>query len=282
MAPSGTPPPPIPTPFANTNSPRVAILATFIIYIRAGKEIYQKRKQLISFERRQGASHTLVSFSEFAPVVQTEVRVHRSKLDPNEQPLDLSRLGRRPSETPSKNPQMYSVTVSSSPEGGLLSPPPTLTRFSTKSADSPVTPVAEARQQSRPNVEMRANNAAWSYTKVAILFFTAMLVTWIPSSANRVYSVMNQGSMSPPLQFASAFVLPLQGFWNALIYMTTSWKACRTFFTSNPFGGVKSVPCAFKLQVPRRGQGDGFRDRLPSRGKDDESDSTTDLHSPIR
>jgi hypothetical protein len=25
----------------------------------------------------------------------------------------------------------------------------------------------------------------------------------------------------------SAFVLPLQGFWNALIYMVTSWGACK-------------------------------------------------------
>src|SRR5690606_13524825 len=44
-------------------------------------------------------------------------------------------------------------------------------------------------QQRRKNYE--AHNAAWSYTKCAILFFTAILITWIPSSANRAYSVIN-------------------------------------------------------------------------------------------
>jgi hypothetical protein len=28
----------------------------------------------------------------------------------------------------------------------------------------------------------------------------------------------------------SAFVLPLQGFWNALIYAVTSWSACKSFW----------------------------------------------------
>jgi len=72
-----------------------------------------------------------------------------------------------------------------------------------------------------------ANNATWSYTKCSLLFFTAMLVTWIPSSANRVYSVVHHGHASMPLEYMSAFVLPLQGFWNAIIYMVTSWQACK-------------------------------------------------------
>lgn len=54
-----------------------------------------------------------------------------------------------------------------------------------------------------------------------------MLVTWIPSSANRLYSLAADGQISLPLEYMSAFVLPLQGFWNALIYCTTSWKACK-------------------------------------------------------
>jgi hypothetical protein len=33
--------------------------------------------------------------------------------------------------------------------------------------------------------------------------------------------------ISKPLFFASAFVLPLQGFWNAIIYIVTSWAACK-------------------------------------------------------
>jgi hypothetical protein len=86
---------------------------------------------------------------------------------------------------------------------------------------------------------MEANNAAWSYTKVAVLFFTAMLVTWIPSSANRVFSVVHPLEISPQLVFASSFVLPLQGFWNAVIYITTSWSAVVAIFRDCDFGCLK-------------------------------------------
>lgn len=54
-----------------------------------------------------------------------------------------------------------------------------------------------------------------------------MLVTWIPSSANRLYSLAQTGDINLALEYMSAFVLPLQGFWNAVIYMVTSWKACK-------------------------------------------------------
>ena len=85
-----------------------------------------------------------------------------------------------------------------------------------------------------PNLARRRNhelnNAAWSYTKCSILFFTAILITWIPSSANRVYSVIHKNEVSVVLEFMSAFVLPLQGFWNAVIYAVTSWAACKNLF----------------------------------------------------
>ncbi|EGO55229.1 hypothetical protein NEUTE1DRAFT_131048 [Neurospora tetrasperma FGSC 2508] len=83
----------------------------------------------------------------------------------------------------------------------------------------------QARAQRR--LVHEAHNAVWSYTKCAILFFAVLLITWIPSSGNRVYTMINDGEVSKPLFFASAFVLPLQGFWNAIIYVVTSWAACK-------------------------------------------------------
>lgn len=65
-----------------------------------------------------------------------------------------------------------------------------------------------------------------SYAKTALLFFTAMLITWIPASANRLY-ILIDGKASVQLGYVSAFVLPLQGFWNALIYYYTSRAACK-------------------------------------------------------
>ncbi|KAL2888185.1 G-protein coupled receptor protein [Ceratocystis lukuohia] len=93
-----------------------------------------------------------------------------------------------------------------------------------------------------------ANKAAWSYAKCAILFFAAMLITWIPSSANRVYSFIHKNRTSAPLEFMSAFVLPLQGFWNFFIYAVFSWRAFKElwedFKSSSRFftgGGTERV-----------------------------------------
>jgi hypothetical protein len=70
-----------------------------------------------------------------------------------------------------------------------------------------------------------------AYAKCALLFFTAMLITWIPASANRLY-VLVDGKASVQLGYLSAFVLPLQGFWNALIYYYTSRAACKQVIAS--------------------------------------------------
>jgi hypothetical protein len=82
----------------------------------------------------------------------------------------------------------------------------------------------------RTHHHYESHNATWQYTKCAILFFAVLLITWIPSSGNRVYSLIHRDEMSKPLFFASAFVLPLQGFWNAIIYIMTSWAACKSLW----------------------------------------------------
>jgi hypothetical protein len=70
----------------------------------------------------------------------------------------------------------------------------------------------------------------WSYYKCALLFFVAVVVTWVPSSANRIYSLVFPEKVSFGLSLASGLVLPLQGFWNTLIYIATSWLTCKALF----------------------------------------------------
>ncbi|OMP86829.1 Cyclic AMP receptor-like protein A [Diplodia seriata] len=72
-----------------------------------------------------------------------------------------------------------------------------------------------------------ASDAATSYAKVAFLMFLALFFVWIPSTANRVYSLANPDKVSFPLNLAAAIVLPTQGFWNFLIYVCTSWSQCK-------------------------------------------------------
>jgi hypothetical protein len=81
-----------------------------------------------------------------------------------------------------------------------------------------------------PNMLPRSSNMdriKWAYTKVAILFAVSIFVTWVPSSVNRVHGLRYPQDPSYFLNISSALVLPLQGFWNTIIYFTTSLSVCR-------------------------------------------------------
>jgi hypothetical protein len=239
-----------------------------MIYIRAGMEIYKKRKQLMSFTNQHPSNPMVPLQDPFQSIKTTEVHVTSEAIGYPEQPIDLSRLGRPSTAT---DGPVYSVKISTRRAGEQLTP---VSTPSYESKSMPSLPKSEHLQLGRPYVAMEANNAAWSYAKVALLFFTAMLVTWIPSSANRVYSVAHPGYISPSLQFASAFVLPLQGFWNAVIYITTSWRACQMFFS----GSLRRP----KTPVNIRSMGFGMHgrlDRFGSHDKSSETESTTELAS---
>ena len=77
---------------------------------------------------------------------------------------------------------------------------------------------------------MEANRAAYSYTFIASLFFVSLLVTWVPSSINRVYSLIHPDAVSVEYAYAAGVVLSLMGFWNSVIYIATSWRACKNLF----------------------------------------------------
>jgi len=107
------------------------------------------------------------------------------------------------------------------------------------------------------------------------------MITWIPSSANRVFSVVHPGEVSLPLEYASSVVLPLQGFWNALIYAITSLPACKQTWTNlkdtKRFsgGGFRTVIAAFSQEGDREYTGN----RVPNgrKGFYQETESMTEL-----
>ena len=63
-----------------------------------------------------------------------------------------------------------------------------------------------------------------AYLRTSFVFAISVLITWTPSSINRVYSLIYPTRVSVGLNMASAVVLPLQGVWNAVIYFSTSWS----------------------------------------------------------
>lgn len=208
----------------------LVIIATFFIYIRAGRTIYEKRKQLRNFEYSVSAPDSEDPYT----MKTTEVYVTSEVMESQPRsaaPFNMARRGSEASANPRGN-AAYSVTISSDK------------RLSMLDETGAPTPLGKGKgrnqvSQRRRNYEL--NNAAWSYTKCSLLFFTALLVTWIPSSANRVYSVIHANQTSTPLEFMSALVLPLQGFWNAIIYITTSWTACKNMFRDMGFSRASKV-----------------------------------------
>jgi hypothetical protein len=70
----------------------------------------------------------------------------------------------------------------------------------------------------------RLDPVKMGYLRTSSIFGFAVLITWIPSSINRLYSLTHHGQVSYTWSIASGCVLPLQGVWNATIYFTTSWS----------------------------------------------------------
>lgn len=91
-----------------------------------------------------------------------------------------------------------------------------------------------ARQRSsstaRRTGSMDPNKAAIKYCKCALLFFVALIVTWVPSTVNRIYTIFRPDRVVFGSSAAAATVLPLQGFWNTIIYMVTSAYAVRSLW----------------------------------------------------
>ncbi|KAF2756345.1 family A G protein-coupled receptor-like protein [Pseudovirgaria hyperparasitica] len=143
-----------------------------------------------------------------------------------------------------------------------------------------------------------ANSAAWGYAKVSMLMFLALFVVWVPSTINRVYSLVRPQEPSFALSLLAGLVLPLQGFWNAVIYIITSWGQCKDAFHSifsrywrsrstrvaTRHGGFAS-PFHKRMPVLTESIHDlhRYNDRGLDHSFDDESTSTPDrsLHDPL-
>lgn len=58
--------------------------------------------------------------------------------------------------------------------------------------------------------------------KEAVLSIWLTTVLQVPSSAHRLWTLINPDYLSFGLEYAAALVIPLQGFWNCLIYFNIS------------------------------------------------------------
>ncbi|KIM92968.1 hypothetical protein OIDMADRAFT_138728 [Oidiodendron maius Zn] len=180
----------------------LVIIGTFTIYIIIGRDIFQHHRTLRSFVRPlpKPRPHLNPHRSTNAIIVEPTSGVSTS---------DLSHLHEQ------NHAEAYL--------------PPTR-QFSQNSINAEST--AQSQPRRVPATEFIMNRTLWSYLRCSFLFFIALVVTWIPSSINRIYSIAYPDSSNYGLNFAGSFVLPLQGFWNAILYTTISTSACKELWRS--------------------------------------------------
>ncbi|OQE80920.1 hypothetical protein PENNAL_c0043G11357 [Penicillium nalgiovense] len=148
------------------------ISLTFAIYLRAGTVIYQKRRQLRNLG---GIDSDLVPESPFAMLTGIQVTREIACSTPERRSLSEGNARGLPSATF----RAYSVTI----EGGSTAN--TLQDSRSKIGPSPLQrensgkTARPDRQDSRRSASTEASSATWAYTKYAMLFFIALLVTWL-------------------------------------------------------------------------------------------------------
>ena len=216
-------PHPSPNVGENTNTLRirVAIIFAFAIYIRAGRVIYKRRDKL------KGFLNPLNENPFTTGVVTTEINV---TIGPADQPSPSA-----DAKTNGCNP--FDKTFNGIP--GMEEGKNNNNGLQPYTVDVGVGPNTRDRKPSKAEIlQMRSitreeamkenpNPGAWLYARVAFLFFLSMLIIWIPSSVNRVYSLAHPDRINFPLNYVSALVLPMQGVLNAIVYVLTSQTACR-------------------------------------------------------
>ncbi|MCJ1409138.1 hypothetical protein MMC19_003216 [Ptychographa xylographoides] len=209
----------------------VCIVTIFTIYFLAGRRILMKKRQLGS----SPSTDSVPLENPFTSHGTTEILVTR---EVNMETNSVAELARQRDVDPTRelaSPvfEQYNVTVG---RGEVKQWP---------QQDAAQKPKFQTMEAQYRDVTAEAEAAASGYLKCASLFFVSLLITWVPSSIFRVYSLAHPGSVSWPLAYLAGLVLPLMGFWNSVIYVVTSWGAVTSLFTqlsprkwSNPMNGI--------------------------------------------
>jgi hypothetical protein len=207
----------------------------------AGRHLHLRRKKL-SYFRGPAASAPIVIENPFTSYKTTEVHITSELASPGfpdttrtdsyielqQKVLERQYLGGR------QEFEEYSITIE-------------------RNANAPQRGIEAMNEDEIKlrNAALAANKAAGSYTKCCVLMFISLLVTWIPSSIFRVYTLVHPAGSNFGIAYVAGLVLPLQGFWNAVIYVTISWDAVMDMFA----GDIdQRVWRSWHGQWPRRGE----------------------------
>ncbi|KAL4927795.1 putative cAMP receptor-like protein [Aspergillus undulatus] len=181
----------------------LVIFVTLAIYARIGNLVWRRRRQL---KEAGGLDTTIdVSIPDDPPFSKiTEIFITREDATSHRTGEAGPSTEQPPTFSCIQSHRPYSVSVQAGIDAASQVQ---LERL--RSVEAPEGS-PEHGQYSNSRTVSEVNTAAWAYTKYAMLFFVALLVTWVPSTINRVYAFIRPEKSNLGLNYASSFVLPLQ------------------------------------------------------------------------
>jgi len=164
------------------DSCRAILVTTMLIYARTGNEIYQKRRQLRSFSATRSCT-TVENLPTSSKT--TEIRISSQAADDTRKILQDDESQSRQSFQGSREYQQYTVNI----ESARKAPADKDDTFAQSPAAS------------------NTNKAAWAYTKCALLFFAALLITWASYTTSFTCQTANLIKLSRFLQVSTESIL---------------------------------------------------------------------------
>ncbi|KAG8528651.1 uncharacterized protein KY384_006338 [Bacidia gigantensis] len=207
----------------------ICIAASLFLYVISGVEIFRKRAQLIAFKVPQyNDKDTRPSSTEN---LVTDFKTTQIQYFSEPALLRPPSEGSHDTNTTTESTTQASMTSQREPAYGVTTIISTPKRSQSDNSIFVLPQSSKANQQRKQKrAAIEFNRAALAYTKVAVLFFCSMLITWIPPSVNRFNSFLHPHQVNIPSSYATSFVLPMMGAWNSVIYIVTSWKAVQDLF----------------------------------------------------
>jgi hypothetical protein len=142
---------------------RIMILCIGIIYVVAGQEIFKKHRALRDFSSSDNGTNQRRSAAAEISFKTTEVQVSTELADLNS-PNTLGQNTPRSGGGQPPRYEQYNVTIG---RGDV--------DVEAVSAEKSLSHLSKPQTHAIKN----RNNAAWAYTKAAVLFFVALLITWV-------------------------------------------------------------------------------------------------------
>ncbi|KAK3901019.1 hypothetical protein C8A05DRAFT_45258 [Staphylotrichum tortipilum] len=208
------------------------IVLSVLIYVAVGYHVFHQRNQLRNLTLSNQAKEGQHTYGTVTTEVQVTAESSGSQTPPSTPAGSIAPVLHKPAPTSGTHDPW------GAPDDDLESVSPTTVLPAAKPFTTTSTVTSTRLREPKKPSAFKKITQTWrkfrsklgnldpiklAYLRTSFVFAISILVTWTPSSINRVYSLIYPARTSYALNLAGAIVLPLQGLWNAVIFTATSW-----------------------------------------------------------